>query len=210
MTVWKDVPGILTADPRLFKNVTKMDRLSYREAIEMTYYGAKVIHPKTIKPLQNKDIPLLVKSFLQPEGEGTMISSILEQRYPPMVVVEKNQTLLHVSRRDFSFVEEESLSELFHLFKEHRIRVNLMQNSAISFSICVNHHAERINKLLAAIENDYKVIRDENLELITVRHYTSEILEELKRNKMVLLEERIPRTIQLVMRNLPLMQRIEG
>jgi aspartate kinase len=210
MTVWKDVPGILTADPRLFKNVTKIDRLSYREAIEMTYYGAKVIHPKTIKPLQNKNIALYVKSFVQPEGEGTMISSILEQRYPPMVVVEKNQSLLHVSRKDFSFVEEESLSELFHLFKVHRIRVNLMQNSAISFSICVNHHPERIAKLLEAIQDDYQVIMDENLELITVRHYKPELLGELKRNKMVLLEERIPKTIQLVMKNVPLMQRIEN
>jgi len=209
MTVWKDVPGILTADPRVFKNVTKIDRMSYREAIEMTYYGAKVIHPKTIKPLQNKNIALYVKSFIAPEGEGTMISSFLEQGYPPMVVVEKSQSLLHVSRRDFSFVEEESLSELFHLFKVHRIRVNLMQNSAISFSICVNHHSERIAKLLEEIKEDYKVIVNENLELVTVRHYNNELLTELKRNKMVLLEERIPRTIQLVMKNVPLMQRME-
>lgn len=210
MTVWKDVPGILTADPRLFKNVTKLDRLSYREAIEMTYYGAKVIHPKTIKPLQNKNIPLLVKSFIEPDGKGTMISDMIEQRYPPMIVIEKGQALLHVSRRDFSFVDEESLSELFTLFKNYRVRVNLMQNSAISFSICVNNQPERIAPLLAALDKDYKVIKDEGLELITVRHYRNDQLTELKRNKMVLLEERIPKTIQLVVRELPLMQRIEN
>lgn len=210
MTVWKDVPGILTADPRLFKNVTKLDRLSYREAIEMTYYGAKVIHPKTIKPLQNKNIPLLVKSFIEPDGKGTMISDMIEQRYPPMVVVEKDQVLLHVSRRDFSFVDEESLSELFTLFKNYRVRVNLMQNSAISFSICINNQPERIAALLAALDAQYKVIKDEGLELITVRHYRTDQLAELKRNKMVLLEERIPRTIQLVVRELPLIQRIEN
>ncbi|MGB0864849.1 MAG: aspartate kinase [Saprospiraceae bacterium] len=208
MSVWKDVPGILTADPRLFKNVTKLDRLSYREAIEMTYYGAKVIHPKTIKPIQNKSIPLFVKSFIDPKGEGTMISAIMEQRYPPMIVVEKDQVLIHVSRRDFSFVEEENLSELFHLFKTHRIKVNLMQNSAISFSICVNNIPERVDKLLVELEKEYKVIKDDNLELITIRHYKPATLQEMKRNKMVLLEERIPRTIQLVVRDTPLMERI--
>jgi aspartate kinase len=208
MSVWKDVPGILTADPRLFKNVTKLDRLSYREAIEMTYYGAKVIHPKTIKPIQNKNIPLFVKSFKNPEGEGTMISAIMEQRYPPMIVVEKDQALIHVSRRDFSFVEEENLSQLFHLFKEHRIRVNMMQNSAISFSICVNNVAERVEKLLEELKKEYNVIKDDNLELITIRHYKPETLREMKRNKMVLLEERIPKTIQLVVRDTPLMERI--
>ncbi len=208
MSVWKDVPGILTADPRLFKNVVKIDRLSYREAIEMTYYGAKVIHPKTIKPLQNKNIPLFVKSFVTPESAGTMISDFIEQRYPPMVVVEKAQALLHVSRRDFSFVEEESLSELFAMFKKHRVRVNLMQNSAISFTICVHDVPERISKLLEALENDYKVVKDEGLELITVRHYNNNLINELKKNKMVLLEERIPKTIQLVMKDIPLMERI--
>lgn len=207
MSVWKDVPGILTADPRLFENVTKLDRLSYREAIEMTYYGAKVIHPKTIKPLQNKSIPLHVKSFVDPTGEGTMISGIMEQRYPPMVVVEKKQALLHVSRRDFSFVEEESLSELFTLFKKHRIKVNMMQNSAISFSVCINHVPNRLAAFLEEIKEDFKVICDEDLELITVRHYSSEMIRELKQGRMVLLEERIHRTIQMVMRTVPLMKR---
>lgn len=207
MTVWKDVPGILTADPRLFENVTKLDRLSYREAIEMTYYGAKVIHPKTIKPLQNKLIPLFVKSFIAPDDDGTIIMEAIDQRYPPMVVVEKHQTLIHVSRKDFSFVEEESLSELFTLFKTHRIKVNLMQNSAISFTICVDTNTSRIAKLMKDVETDYKVVINEDLELVTIRHYTPEIIAELKRGKMVLLEERIHRTIQLVMRNVPLMKR---
>ncbi len=206
MSVWKDVPGILTADPRVFKNVTKLDRLSYREAIEMTYYGAKVIHPKTIKPLQNKSIPLHVKSFIDPTGEGTMISGIMEQRYPPMVVLLKNQALIHVSRRDFSFVEEESLSELFRLFKKHRIKVNMMQNSAISFSVCINHVPRRLAAFLDEIKDDYQVICDEDLQLTTVRHYTPEIIRELKQGRMVLLEERIHKTIQMVMRTVPLMK----
>jgi aspartate kinase len=116
--------------------------------------------------------------------------------------------LIHVSRRDFSFVEEENLSQLFHLFKEHRIRVNMMQNSAISFSICVNNVAERVEKLLEELKKEYNVIKDDNLELITIRHYKPETLREMKRNKMVLLEERIPKTIQLVVRDTPLMERI--
>lgn len=209
MTVWKDVPGILTADPRLFKNVTKLDRLSFREAIEMTYYGAKVIHPKTIKPLQNKSIPLMVKSFINPAGEGTMISENLQSAYPPVVVVEKNQALIQVARKDFSFVDEESLSKLFHLFAQHRIKVNMMQNTAIGFSICINNVPERVSGLMNDLKKRYKVFKDDNnVELITVRHYHENILEQLKHGKMLLLEERLPATSKMVLKNIPVMERI--
>ncbi len=210
MTVWKDVPGILTADPRLFKNVTKIDRLSFLEAIEMTYYGAKVIHPKTIKPLQNKSIPLMVKSFINPEGEGTMISENLESAYPPVIVVEKDQALLQVARKDFSFVDEESLSELFALFARHRIKVNMMQNTAIGFSICIDNIEERVTGLMNDLHQFYKVFKDDHVELITVRHYQSNIIEQLKQGKMVLLEERLPNTSKMVLKDVPIMERIDA
>ncbi|MEL6988481.1 MAG: aspartate kinase, partial [Bacteroidota bacterium] len=132
VSIWKDVPGILTGDPKLFEDVEKIDQLSYREAIEMTYYGAKVIHPKTIKPLQNKAIPLHVKCFLDKEGSGTIISNEEVNNYPSIVVVEHNQCMLHISVNDFSFVAEHHLSEIFTLLAKHRIKVNLMRNTAIS------------------------------------------------------------------------------
>ena len=138
MTIWKDVPGVLTGDPRIFENVTKVDRLSYKEAIEMTYYGAKVIHPKTIKPLQNKGIPLYVKSYIDPSGSGTCISSDVNEQYPPMVAVEQNQALLNISTKDFSFVAEHHMSYLFNVIAELRLQVNMMQNTAISFAVCFN------------------------------------------------------------------------
>ncbi len=207
LSIWKDVPGILTADPRLFDNVTLINRLSYKEAIEMTYYGAKVIHPKTIKPLQNKNIPLFVKSFIDPEGEGTMIdadTNIIE--YPPVIVVERNQCLLHISTKDFSFVAEWHLSYLFKLFNEHRIKINMMQNMAISFSVCVTNIPDRIKTLIDTLEKDFKVVKDDNLDLITVRNYREEMLKDLTQGKIVLFEERIRKTIQMVIKNVPSMK----
>ncbi len=207
MSIWKDVPGILTADPRLFSNVTKIDRLSYKEAIEMTYYGAKVIHPKTIKPIQNKNIPLYVKSFVDPEGDGTIISDDIEVEYPPVIVVEPNQALLHISTRDFSFVAEQHLGHLFKLFAQHRIKVNTMQNMAISFSVCVTNIPERISALLADLQEEFKVVKDENLELITVRHFHEEMLASLRKGKVLLFEERIRGTLQMVLKDVPVMHR---
>ena len=205
MTIWKDVPGVLTADPRLFDNVVKLDRLSYKEAIEMTYYGAKVIHPKTIKPLQNKSIPLKVKSFIDPEGTGTYISSEVEDNYPPMVAVEQSQALLHISTRDFSFVAEHHLRYLFSVIADYRLQVNMMQNTAISFSICVNDIDNRVSDFSKHIKEQFKVIIDRELELITVRHYQKPMLENLRRGKVVMLEERIRHTIQMVVKNVPVM-----
>ena len=208
MTVWKDVPGILTADPRLFKHVTKLEQLSYREAIEMTYYGAQVIHPKTIKPLQNKHIPMRVRSFVDPTGTGTRIHGEVDSSYPPIVVVKPQQVVLHISTRDFSFVAEHHLSRVFAMLTEHRIKMNLMQNTAISFTISVDDVPDRLPALIADLEQDFNVTRDDDLELVTVRHYTRAALDALQRDRVVQLEERIGSTIQLVMKPVPVMERI--
>jgi aspartate kinase len=205
MTIWKDVPGVLTGDPRLFDNVTKLDRLSYKEAIEMTYYGAKVIHPKTIKPLQNKSIPLYVKSFIDPDGEGTLISSDVEDHYPPIVTIEQDQTLLSIATRDFSFVAEHHLSLLFQKIADQRLQVNMMQNSAISFSICVNKAPDKVKAFIAGIEKEFKVTREDGLELITIRHPQDDVLENMRRGKIVLFEERIRNTVQFVAKAVPMM-----
>ncbi|MFK7936202.1 MAG: aspartate kinase [Saprospiraceae bacterium] len=207
MSIWKDVAGVLTADPRLFEHVIKLDRLSYKEAIEMTYYGAKVIHPKTIKPLQNKNIPLYVKSFIDPEGSGTFISDEVDERYPPMVAVEQNQALLHISTRDFSFVAEHHLRYLFQQIADHRLQVNMMQNTAISFSICVNDVDKRVEQFSNSIKKEFKTVVQDGLELITVRHFNPQIIESLKASKMLLLEQRLRKTVQMVVKNVPLMAR---
>ena len=209
MSIWKDVPGVLTADPRIFDNVTKLDRLSYKEAIEMTYYGAKVIHPKTIKPLQNKSIPLYVKSFVDPSGSGTYISNEVEDNYPALVAVERNQALLYISTRDFSFVAEHHINYLFNEIANRRLQVNMMQNTAISFAVCVNDIDEKVDQFAEDIKEDFKVIIDRNLELITVRHYTEQVLESLKQGKIVLLEGRTKNTIQFVVKHVPILKRKE-
>ncbi len=209
MSIWKDVPGVLNADPRLFENTIKLDRLSYKEAIEMTYYGAQVIHPKTIKPLQNKNIPLYVKSFLNPEAPGTEISSDTEDNYPPIVVVEKNQALLHISTLDYSFVAEQHMARLFRKAADLRIFVNMMQNGAISFTICVSNVPDRIEQFIKEISDEFKVKMEEGLELITIRHYTQETIDNLKKGKIVLFEERIRNTMHMVVKNVPVIERRE-
>lgn len=207
--IWKDVPGVLTADPRLFEDVLKLPRLSYKEAIEMTYYGAKVIHPKTIKPLQNKNIPLYVRPFDDPESEGTLISDVMELSYPPVIVIEPNQCLLHISSNDFSFVAEHHLSSIFALLDKHRIKVNMMRNTAISFSICTNYFPDKIKLFETELGSDFRCVTDEDLELITIRHYNDETLQAMKHNRLVLMEERLHKTIQMVVKNIPVMKRKE-
>ncbi len=207
MTIWKDVPGVLTADPRMFENVTKLDRLSYKEAIEMTYYGASVIHPKTIKPLQNKTIPMYVKSFLNPQDEGTFITNDVDANYPPIVIVESNQVLLYISSNDFSFIAEHHLSALFTLFDKYRVWVNMMRNTAISFMVCVPNQPDRLKGLFKEMERDFSVMKEEGVELITIRHYTEEMLTEMKKGKIILLEEKIRKTFQIVAKNVPIMKR---
>ncbi len=207
MTIWKDVPGVLTADPRLFENVTKLDRLSYKEAIEMTYYGATVIHPKTIKPLQNKSIPLYVKSFIKPKDDGTVITSDEDSNYPPIVIVEKNQALLYISSRDFSFIAEHHLSRLFTLFDKYRIWINMMRNTAISFVVCVPNHPDRLKSLFKELESEFSFSKEEGCELVTVRHYHQSLLDSLKIGKVILQEETGGKTYQMVTKDLPIMKR---
>lgn len=207
MTIWKDVPGVLTADPRLFDNVTKVDRLSYKEAIEMTYYGASIIHPKTIKPLQNKSIPLHVRSFVDPTETGTEISDEAGDNYPPMVAVEKEQALVNISTRDFSFVAEHHIKQLFEHITSTRLQVNMMQNTAISFNIVVNDIDDRIDRFRKLVNAEFKTTVDRNLELITIRHYTSEVADSMRRGKVQLLEGRMPLTIQMVVKEVPVIRR---
>ena len=200
MTIWKDVDGVYTGDPRYFENVVQLHKLSYKEAIEMTYYGAKVIHPKTIKPLQNKSIPLYVKSFLEPNTSGTCISDEFLEDYPPIVSVEDNQALLQISTRDFSFVAEHHISKLFNYISEVRLHVNMMQNSAISFSVCVTDMDDKVEKFIKQVEAEFKVSLDRHLSLITIRHFREDVIENLKLGKMVLLEERNKKTFQMVVK----------
>ncbi|PPK84316.1 aspartate kinase [Neolewinella xylanilytica] len=207
MSIWKDVPGVLTADPRLFEHVTKIDRLSYKEAIEMTYYGAKVIHPKTIKPLQNKSIPLYVRSFIEPDAPGTLVTDDAGDAYPPMVAVEKDQALINISTRDFSFVAEHHIKELFGHITTTRLQVNMMQNTAISFNVVVNDIDDRVERFCALVNEHFKTTVDRDLELITVRHYTSEVVESLRRGKVNMLEGRLPLTLQMVVKDVPVMRR---
>ena len=207
MTIWKDVPGVLTADPAKFENATLLERLSYREAIEMTYYGAKVIHPKTIKPLQNKSIPLQVKSFVHPAGVGTLISNEVEDHYPPMVALEDEQALLNISTKDFSFVAEHHMSYLFQQIADLRLQVNMMQNTAISFAVCFNDVDDKVLEFAERIQENFKVTINRGLELITVRHYQQNVLDNLKKGKLVLMEERIRGTVQMIVKDVPVLTR---
>ena len=207
MSIWKDVPGVLTADPRLFENVRLVERMSYREAIEMTYYGASIIHPKTIKPLQNKSIPLHVRSFVDPAGVGTTISPEGADAYPPMVAVEKEQALVNISTRDFSFVAERHIRQLFEYITATRLQVNMMQNTAISFNIVVNDTEGRVQRFCELVETEFKTTVDRDLELITVRHYTREVAESMRRGKIQLLEGRMPLTLQMVVKEVPVIRR---
>lgn len=201
LTIWKDVEGIRNADPKFFDNTVPIESLSYHEAIEMAYYGAQVIHPKTIKPLQNKKIPLFVRCFLDPGMPGTLISEQVENRsLPPIIVLKRDQVLITMTARDFSFVTEEKISELYELFHALRIRINLMQNGAISFSACVDRNPEKIEQLIQALNPNYTLAYFEGLQLLTVRHYEAVLIEGLTRGKDILMEQRYSQTVQIVMR----------
>ena len=201
VTIWKDVPGILNADPKLFRDTVKYDELSYAEAIEMTYYGASVIHPKTIKPLQNAKIPLLVKPFLHADEPGTIIRESEFIKYDtPVIIVKPNQILLSIATKDYSFISENHLSDIFRIFAQCHVKVNTMQNSARSFSVCFDHDAQRFEKLLQLFEQDFRIKYNGQLTLITVRHYRQELLKELTAGKVVILEQLSRNTVQMVVR----------
>lgn len=201
MTIWKDVPGVLNADPKLFNDAVLIPEISYKEAVEMTYYGAKVIHPKTIRPIQNKQIPLHVKSFINPDNNGTVIGAFDENTaYPPIIVKMPGQVLLSFSVKDFSFVAEDSMSEIFRAFGKHQLRMNLMQNRAISFFACVDNKQEKIKRIADELKENFIVNVEEGLELETIRHYNQAILERETAGKNILLEQKARQTIQLLYR----------
>lgn len=199
--IWKDVPGVLNADPKLFDNVAKRDEISYKEAIELAYYGASVIHPKTVKPLQNKSIPLWVKSFVQPELPGTLIhENSTRDAEMPAFITKANQRLLSLATKDFSFIVEEHLSEIFHLFAQHKASINMMQNSAINFSVAVDDVPERLNPLIEALHRNYAVRFNSGLELLTIRHYNETIIKQLTSGRQKLMEQRTRHTYRVVMK----------
>ncbi|MGN8069506.1 aspartate kinase [Mucilaginibacter sp. SG564] len=201
VTTWKDVPGILNADPKFFTDTVKFDELSYSEAIEMTYYGASVIHPKTIKPLQNANIPLLVKPFSDPSAPGTIIKEDgVNSFVKPVIILKQNQVLLSVSSKDYSFITEDHLSDVFGLFAQNQVKVNVMQTSALSFSVCFDFYEERFEKLLNSLQQDFKVKYNTGLTLITVRHHADGALKELTNGKTVLLEQVSRNTAQMVLK----------
>lgn len=201
VTTWKDVPGVLNADPKFFKDTIKFDELSYSEAIEMTYYGATVIHPKTIKPLQNAKIPLLVKAFNNPTEPGTVIKENGRNQFlKPVIILKQNQVLVSLSAKDYSFISENHLSGIFGMFAASQAKVNMMQTSALSFSVCIDFYEERFKKLLKALSQDFNVKYNEGLGLITVRHYNNDWLNDLKADKTILMEQLSRNTIQMVVR----------
>jgi len=202
MVIWKDVPGLLNADPKYFSVTERLASISYREAIELSYYGATVIHPKTIKPLQNKDIPLRIKSFIDPESEGSLIhESTSDDNLIPSFIFKVNQVLISISPRDFSFIDEQSLSEILAVFATNSIHISLMQNSAISFSVCVDYNERRLSQLFEALGNEYKVRYNTGLELITIRHYDQATIDRVMEDeKTVLLEMRSRLTAQFVVK----------
>lgn len=201
VTTWKDVPGILNADPKLFKDTVKFDELTYTEAIEMTYYGATVIHPKTIKPLQNANIPLFVKSFNDPGAPGTVIKENANNVFAkPVIIIKKKQVLLSVAPKDYSFVTEDHLSDVFGKFAEHHVKINVMQTSALSFSVCFDLKEEYFDGLLNRLNENYKTKHNSDLTLVTVRHYSTGTIHELTADKTVLLEQISRNTAQMVLK----------
>lgn len=198
-TIWKDVEGVMNADPKAFPDAQFIPHLSFTEVIEMAYYGAQVIHPKTIKPLQNKDIPLHVKCFVKPNLPGTTINAQPVKSLPPIIIVKENQVLLQLSSKDFSFVGETGISKLYDLFATLKIRPNLTQNGAISIVCCLDDKSEKIEKLALAAADFFDVAVQKNLTLLTIRHYTPAKIEALTQGKTILLEQKTTETIQVLM-----------
>jgi len=203
VTIWKDVPGMLNADPKFFKNTIKLDQISFREAIELSYYGASVIHPKTIKPLQNKKIPLYVKSFINPEAKGTVIQSASEfDHLIPSFIFKFKQVLISFTPKDFSFIVEENLSDIFNRLSRANAKINLMQNSALSFSVLLDEEKIDLPQLLELFENEYRVKFNQNLELVTIRHYDQKTLDLVTENKEVFLEQKTREMARFVLKPL--------
>jgi aspartate kinase len=198
--IWKDVPGILNADPTEFTDTVKLDSLSYHEVIELAYFGAKVIHPKTIKPLQNKSIPLWVRDFWNPDGTGTRITDLkILPPTGPIFIRKANQVLISFQPRDFSFIVEDTLSEIFAALAKYRIKVNLMQHGAVSLTICVTADMDRINSLIQAMLPKFRVLYNSELELVTIRRYTPEAIARMTEGKRIMVQQLSRKTARFVL-----------
>lgn len=199
-TIWKDVEGVMNADPKEFPDAQLISELNYDEVIEMAYYGAQVIHPKTIKPLQNKDIPLYVKCFLDKNLAGTVIHAQNIKKLPPIIVVKQNQVLVHLHSKDFSFVGEKPTAELYHLFSEIKVKPNLMQSGAVTLQVCLDDKPDKIEKLALKASGIFDVQIEKGLTLLTIRHYNSTKLDELTKGKSIVLKQQSPETVQVLMK----------
>jgi aspartate kinase len=201
VTIWKDVPGMLNADPKWFDETIKLKQISFQEAIELAYYGATVIHPKTIKPLQNKNIPLYVKSFVDPFAEGTQISASMEfDHLVPSFIFKMDQTKVSIIPKDFSFIAEENLSHLFEVLSQAGVQINLMQNSAISFDFVIDNKQNVIKNLLQTVEKDFVISVEEGFELVTIRHYDQQTIDRVTVDKKIVLIQKSEQTARILMR----------
>jgi aspartate kinase len=201
VVIWKDVEGMLNADPKYFEKTVKLNNISYHEAIELAYFGASVIHPKTIKPLHNAKIPLFVKSFLNPLNRGTLINeNSASDSMVPSYIHKEGQILISIAAKDFSFIAESNLSDIYKCFADHGVTINMMQNSAISFSVCVDDETPKIDVLIESLQKKYKVSYNKSVNLLTIRHYTEDIIEELIAGQSVLMEQRSRNTARFVLK----------
>lgn len=199
VTIWKDVPGFLNADPKFFEDTVKITEIPYNEAIELAYYGASVIHPKTVKPIQNKGIPLYIRSFITPDSEGSSVGNYHTIRpETPLYIFKNDQILLSILPRDYSFIAEDNLQVIFGILNELGIRVNLMQNSALSFSICIDNNPHRTGALTERLNSMFRVRYNDNLQLVTIRYYNQDVIDSIVDGRPILLEQRSRLTAQLI------------
>jgi len=200
VTIWKDVPGLLNADPKWFENTVQLENISYHEAIELAYYGATIIHPKTIQPIKKKNIPLFVKSFQEPDKPGSLINSNNKfDSKTPSFIFKVNQILISISTKDFTFIVEENLSHIFSLFAKHKVSINLMENSSISFSVVANFDERKISPLIEELNIMYNVLYNLNVELATIRHYDDKTIQRVTNNKKIFISQQSRKTIRFVM-----------
>ena len=201
LVVWKDVPGLLNADPKWLDNAERLEEVSYREAVEMTFSGAKVIHPKTIKPLHNKNIPLHVKSFISPKEKGTVIVPETSFRHGfPVYVKKENQIMVSFLPKDFSFAMGENLNRVFYLFIKHGIKVNIVEASAVSIDVCLDDDRMRVESLINDLADEFSAVYNENVEMLSIRHYTPEAIERITSGREILLEQRTRNNVRFVVR----------
>jgi aspartate kinase len=201
VVVWKDVPGLLNADPKWLADASRLEEVSYREAVEMTFSGAKVIHPKTIKPLHNKNISLHVKSFLAPQEKGTVIKSDTELKHGlPVFIKKENQIMISILPKDFSFAMGENLSRIFYLFIQHGIKVNIVEASAISIDVCIDDDRIKVESLIEDLRTEFTAVYNENVEMLSIRHYTSGAIERITSGREILMEQRTRSSVRFVVR----------